>query len=450
MRQKSANQKTSQRKPEDVDHAPSAGVNGLTIAPPAYGIDSVDRGLTESQMSSAAVTQRQADVADTEDDAGAPAENKTGLPDTLKDGIESLSGLALDNVRVHYNSDKPAQLQALAYTQGTDIHVAPGQERHLPHEAWHVVQQAQGCVKTTMQLKGGVPVNDDAGLEREADVMGAKAVARGTSKDRTQNARTGASASLSDGERGNVGADGVLQRKVTLDLEQVPLPASIVHISGIDRTPTPKVDDIPGNMGADAARHIIPSALLQREFKARYTGRTVHYLQKFFPGVKLDQNYLINLAQAMWSTFVYETMQLDEARNNPFYPRPKSATDQGDRIALPDLSNHPGSTTLTPFYRNYWAGSQKGNLAKDTKATSLLAAAKSQNKMIKALSTEFDPPPFALKSELKAMAAEWARLTNSWLTNDAVAHKAYWPGRDLTWWDAFEAPENANIFNNAK
>lgn len=79
-----------------------------------------------------------------------------------------------DEVKVHYNSDKPAQLQALAYTQGTDIHVAPGQEKHLPHEAWHVVQQMQGRVKPTIQTKG-VQINDDRGLEKEADVMGAKA-----------------------------------------------------------------------------------------------------------------------------------------------------------------------------------------------------------------------------------------------------------------------------------
>jgi hypothetical protein len=102
--------------------------------------------------------------------------NNTGLPDNLKSGIESLSGMSMDNVKVHYNSSQPAQLNALAYAQGTDIHVAPGQEQHLPHEAWHVVQQAQGRVKPTMQMKQGVPVNDDKSLEHEADVMGAKAV----------------------------------------------------------------------------------------------------------------------------------------------------------------------------------------------------------------------------------------------------------------------------------
>ncbi len=102
--------------------------------------------------------------------------NNTGLPDTLKSGIENLSGYSMDDVKVHYNSSKPAQLQAHAYAQGTDIHLGPGQEKHLPHEAWHVVQQKQGRVKPTKQLKSKVNINDDAGLEKEADVMGEKAV----------------------------------------------------------------------------------------------------------------------------------------------------------------------------------------------------------------------------------------------------------------------------------
>lgn len=104
--------------------------------------------------------------------------NNTGLPDHLKAGIENLSGYSMDDVKVHYNSDKPAHLQAHAYAQGTNIHIASGQEKHLPHEAWHVVQQKQGRVQPTMQMKGGVNVNDDGGLEKEADVMGAKALQR--------------------------------------------------------------------------------------------------------------------------------------------------------------------------------------------------------------------------------------------------------------------------------
>jgi hypothetical protein len=82
----------------------------------------------------------------------------------------------MDDVKVHYNSDKPAQLNAHAYAQGTDIHLASGQEKHLPHEAWHVVQQKQGRVQPTMMMKAKVPINDDQGLEKEADIMGARAL----------------------------------------------------------------------------------------------------------------------------------------------------------------------------------------------------------------------------------------------------------------------------------
>lgn len=102
------------------------------------------------------------------------AENNTGLPDNLKAGVENLSGHSMDDVTVHYNSNKPAQLQAHAYAQGADIHLASGQEQHLPHEAWHVAQQKQGRVTPTVQAKG-ININDDQGLEKEADIMGAKA-----------------------------------------------------------------------------------------------------------------------------------------------------------------------------------------------------------------------------------------------------------------------------------
>lgn len=106
-----------------------------------------------------------------------------GLPARLRSGIESLSGVDMSGVRVHRNSSKPAQLQALAYAQGRDIHLGPGQERHLPHEAWHVVQQAQGRVRPDMQMKSGLAVNADPLLEREADIMGAKALMLGDAGD---------------------------------------------------------------------------------------------------------------------------------------------------------------------------------------------------------------------------------------------------------------------------
>jgi hypothetical protein len=81
----------------------------------------------------------------------------------------------LSGVRVHYNSPAPATLGALAYAQGNTIHLGRGQEKHLPHEGWHVVQQMQGRVRPTVQYKR-VAMNTDNALEKEADVMGEKAL----------------------------------------------------------------------------------------------------------------------------------------------------------------------------------------------------------------------------------------------------------------------------------
>lgn len=105
---------------------------------------------------------------------GAPAP-KSRLPKVLRDMLEKLSGVSLSDVEVHRNSDKPQKVGALAYTQGNEIHIAPGQEEHLPHEGWHAVQQKQGRVQPTLQMKSGKAVNDDEHLEKEADVMSRKA-----------------------------------------------------------------------------------------------------------------------------------------------------------------------------------------------------------------------------------------------------------------------------------
>jgi|GEM_PF-4299513 len=102
-------------------------------------------------------------------------EKQTQLPERLKASVENLSGISMDDVKVHYNSAKPSQLKALAYTKGADIYLGPGQQHHLPHETWHVVQQKQGRVRPTVQAKGE-NINDNVALEREADVMGQKAL----------------------------------------------------------------------------------------------------------------------------------------------------------------------------------------------------------------------------------------------------------------------------------
>lgn len=122
------------------------------------------------------VTQRQtSDSSNSSNSTVQTKPNKTGLPDTLKSGIENLSGMSMDDVKVHANSSKPAEVGAHAYAQGSDIHLASGQEKHLPHEAWHTVQQKQGRVQPTTEVNG-VAINDSASLESEADLMGSKAM----------------------------------------------------------------------------------------------------------------------------------------------------------------------------------------------------------------------------------------------------------------------------------
>ncbi len=94
--------------------------------------------------------------------------HQTGIPDDLKARAEAKSGVSLDAVEVHYNSPKPAAVQAFAYTQGNQVYLGPGQEKHLGHELGHVVQQMQGRVRPTGSVNG-LPLNDDASLEQEAD-----------------------------------------------------------------------------------------------------------------------------------------------------------------------------------------------------------------------------------------------------------------------------------------
>ena len=166
--------KSPTRQAQDTRAAATAGPHGIALVPPAYGLDVVDRAPASAGPLQCMPVPGHATM---QPQTPAPPPNRTGLPDTLKAGIESLSGYDMSDVRVHYNSSQPAQRQALAYTQETEIYVAPGQARHLPHEAWHVVQQKQRRVQPTWQLKGE-QVNDEQGLEREAEVMGRQAIQR--------------------------------------------------------------------------------------------------------------------------------------------------------------------------------------------------------------------------------------------------------------------------------
>lgn len=111
------------------------------------------------------------------------SDNSNGLPAPVQNQMEGALGADFSNVNIHANSQSATDVGALAYTQGNDVHFAPGQynpesssgQELIGHELTHVVQQREGRVQPTTQAKG-LPVNDDKGLEDEADAGGRKAV----------------------------------------------------------------------------------------------------------------------------------------------------------------------------------------------------------------------------------------------------------------------------------
>jgi len=140
-----------------ADSKSVGAIKGTLVTPAPYGVDFVDRSSGESHSSLQSARGR-----------------PRALPGGLTAGIQAMSGVDLSDVRVRTNSPKPARINAFAYARGNEIHLAPGQQRHLPHEAWHIVQQRQGRVRPTIQAKGAL-INDSRSLEGEADKMGALA-----------------------------------------------------------------------------------------------------------------------------------------------------------------------------------------------------------------------------------------------------------------------------------
>ncbi|MET0340070.1 MAG: DUF4157 domain-containing protein [Polyangiales bacterium] len=105
-----------------------------------------------------------------------------GVPRPLRTQMESHFDADFSQVRLHPESARAVALGADAFTEGSDIYLAPGHFRPeaqegralLGHELTHVVQQREGRVVPTSS-HAGVPVNDAAALEQEADRRGALA-----------------------------------------------------------------------------------------------------------------------------------------------------------------------------------------------------------------------------------------------------------------------------------
>ena len=109
--------------------------------------------------------------------AGAPQPMSPQLREKFEPGF----GADFANIRIS-RGRIPEEMGVQAVAQGTDILL---DERAgmdvLGHELAHVVQQAQG------RVEGGFPVVENAALEHEADVMGARAASGLTAQAGPQN-----------------------------------------------------------------------------------------------------------------------------------------------------------------------------------------------------------------------------------------------------------------------
>lgn len=79
------------------------------------------------------------------DKQGSFGEQQVPASTTTAEGVARLNENRMSKVvKVHLNSqdmEGTLRLAAKAFAEGTEIQISPGPERHLPHEAWHVVQR---------------------------------------------------------------------------------------------------------------------------------------------------------------------------------------------------------------------------------------------------------------------------------------------------------------------
>lgn len=112
------------------------------------------------------------------------------IPTPVRHKMEQSFNTSFADVKVH-EGNHANSLGAIAYTQGSHIHFASGKynpdtssgQALLGHELAHVVQQRQGRVKPTGQIKG-LPLNDNPALEQEADRLGLQAARSQTAVQR--------------------------------------------------------------------------------------------------------------------------------------------------------------------------------------------------------------------------------------------------------------------------
>ncbi|MEL6866457.1 MAG: DUF4157 domain-containing protein [Bacteroidota bacterium] len=113
-----------------------------------------------------------------------PEKQREDLPDDLHHKLEWSFGQDFSSVQIHQNSPKATDLQAKAFTQGEQVHFAPGQfdpksnsgQKLIAHEFTHIAQQRHHHIPVTHQTSTGAFINNQNTWEQEADRLGERAI----------------------------------------------------------------------------------------------------------------------------------------------------------------------------------------------------------------------------------------------------------------------------------
>ncbi len=169
--------------PREKEH--SEGVKGPSVRPPALQFKSFGGHEEEEESIQKKAIQRLS-VGEEEPMQAkeGPVSATTGdkMPAGTQKQMEQNLGADFSQVKIHQNSAQAEKVNAQAFTQGNDLHFAPGKydpssekgKELLGHELVHKVQQSEGRVQANTSV-AGMPVNNDHALEHEADTLGAKA-----------------------------------------------------------------------------------------------------------------------------------------------------------------------------------------------------------------------------------------------------------------------------------
>ena len=225
------------------------------------------------------------------DQAKKPTPNMTGIPTQMKLDFERRSGLSFDDVRVHYNSDKPAKIGALAYTRAPQVFIAPRQELQLKHELGHVVQQKQGLVQPTKYIKGAA-INDSTDMEKRANHIFSQPISHRAKTYSSQQSIIQCAIPQYSGL--SVGASLIPTDKKDVKYSPDQLTVNSIYLSGRTSTGLHKKADQAGSSQSDSKNsstqgdHTISDAFIKYHQKVMTTGKQLSESIDFYSSLALE------------------------------------------------------------------------------------------------------------------------------------------------------------------